>query len=415
MLISKYQDALARLNQEYILLKDEDPMPEPHSVETIENYEADLFEIKLSWDKFRMEESQYKSIPAIFNRSYDENVMSDYLAYIIDPNENGIGIQPLLSLVSNAKGTESAIDLIKRSHRKDIIVHREYCFTDNSRIDILININKQLILGIENKVNAFERSNQTIDYSNAVSEEFPNYESVLFFLTLDKKKASSDNFNAVSYEDLYNRFSELSNQLECGQRQKFLFNEFNYHIQKYFMEKSDLNLSAKTKLHNKYWEMLNDLDEAFTEDYNNLKNYLADNMLALFGDDWEINNREGYIQIYRAYWNKPNDRFIHFEIWDSAIDNLLIDGKLYAMIDVEGKNKQPYLDKFEKIFNSNKSKYISNNVLYKPSSRKNAIGYKEYEYTYWKNPDTKNNIDQIINQMYKDFSFIIPLIDKVLN
>ena len=75
-----------------------------------------------------------ETIPALFKRTYDENFISDYLAYILDPSRNGIGTEPLQALLSLAFDYDSDMDL------DNAIIDREHTFKDSSlgRIDLLI-------------------------------------------------------------------------------------------------------------------------------------------------------------------------------------------------------------------------------------------------------------------------------------
>ena len=39
------------------------------------------------------------TVPEIFNKSYDENFISKYFSYILDPKKNGIGFEPIEKII----------------------------------------------------------------------------------------------------------------------------------------------------------------------------------------------------------------------------------------------------------------------------------------------------------------------------
>jgi hypothetical protein len=108
-----------------------------------------------------------ETIPALFGRAYDENFISDYLAYILDPARNGIGSEPLQALLSVAFDPDLDVDL------DNVTILREYAFGDVNfgRIDLLIQLGDQGergVIGIENKILASEGDTQTISYATSI-------------------------------------------------------------------------------------------------------------------------------------------------------------------------------------------------------------------------------------------------------
>lgn len=148
-------------------------------------------------------ENRLNTIPRIFNKTYDENFISDFLAYILNPAYNGIGIEPLLRIVEDysLKAT-SILNSLTMAEENEIEVIREYTFGNGRRIDILIIIQDLLVIGIENKIFSGELNNQTIDYANSISDKFSECETVLLFLTPKKSIPSSNEFEPVSYKEL---------------------------------------------------------------------------------------------------------------------------------------------------------------------------------------------------------------------
>ena len=56
-----------------------------------------------------VKDTKIKTIPRIFNRTYDENFISDFLAYILDPLQNGVGLEPLIRVIEDH--TERGINI----------------------------------------------------------------------------------------------------------------------------------------------------------------------------------------------------------------------------------------------------------------------------------------------------------------
>lgn len=48
---------------------------------------------------FPEKDNMTKTIPSVFNKTYDENFLSDYIVYILDPLQNGVGLEPLIRVI----------------------------------------------------------------------------------------------------------------------------------------------------------------------------------------------------------------------------------------------------------------------------------------------------------------------------
>ncbi|MFW6016382.1 MAG: PD-(D/E)XK nuclease family protein [bacterium] len=107
--------------------------------------------------KYFPDKIQKETILSFLNKKYHENTINDYLAYVLNPNKNGIGIKPLYNLISHFDD-DLVLDNLDET---TIEVNREYSFYNGSRIDILIKINNDLVIGMENKVNSKERGERT--------------------------------------------------------------------------------------------------------------------------------------------------------------------------------------------------------------------------------------------------------------
>ena len=90
------------------------------------------------------------TIPRIFGRPYDENFISDYLAYILIRARTGSGLPPLEAFLKLCQIDTMNIPL-EHAH-----IRREYGL-DGGRIDLLIECGESLaVVGIENKIYSSE-------------------------------------------------------------------------------------------------------------------------------------------------------------------------------------------------------------------------------------------------------------------
>jgi len=79
------------------------------------------------------DEKDRDTILGIFNKRYDENYISDYLAFILDPYRNGIGTQPLNMILDYFTEEDNSL-----SKEDNIEINREFTLSNNRRIDLLI-------------------------------------------------------------------------------------------------------------------------------------------------------------------------------------------------------------------------------------------------------------------------------------
>lgn len=156
--------------------------------------------------------------------SENENIISDYLAYLLD-RENGskhnhidsVFLEILKEKIPKLAGTE--ITYIKR----------EKTIANQRRIDLLLITDKNEILIIENKVWADDQPMQLEDYYRWSLKAYPNSDTFLIYLSpwgnlpsdksitkqLLEKLISKDMFTAISYEsDILNFLSKTRNLIE---------------------------------------------------------------------------------------------------------------------------------------------------------------------------------------------------------
>jgi hypothetical protein len=290
-----------------------------------------------------------KTIPQIFNKTYDENFISDFLAYVLDPLQNGIGIEPLIKLIEDYN--KSGVNILKNLRLMDklnIKISREYTFPSGRRIDILININDELIIGIENKIFSGELDSQTEDYGNSIYNNFPECEYVLLFLTPKGVKPKSDMFFSISYKQLISKLSKAKFDYRDDIRKKIIFDEFILHVEEYMMSKKSKNISEQTRLFLEYRETIEKLDQYFKQDSIMVFEEFEGILKSIFeGTEWNFNIKQdrGWHAVYKDSWNIEG-LYIHHEFWISN-ENILTKPILHYLIEIEGKHKDLFLSLFD--------------------------------------------------------------------
>lgn len=345
-----------------------------------------------------------ETVPAIFGKSYDENFVSDYIAYAIDPERNGIGIEPLRQVLSLAGAPVDLIDF------GSISIWREYTLVNRGRIDLLIRIDDQYLLGIENKVFAAENPGQTPGYVNALEKEFPDDERFYLFLTRDGHKARSRLFTPLSYEALYNALREVPYEWHADIRKSILWEDFLTHLREYIaIGGFVVELSEKSKLYLENYELIHDLEQAYDRDVNAIFNHVVEQLqMNLPPADWKFNFRtsRGWQQYFKSAWD-VSDLSIHFEYIFS--EDLLRRENFALMFEVERREAARFQEIFKKYLPELESVYEQKAISYRPSNRRRAIAWKQY--------DIEPDLDEIASQVLtasEEFEFLIPAIDETL-
>ena len=349
--------------------------------------------------KYLSDNKQRETILSFLDKKYNENTINDYLAYVLDPNKNGIGNKPLNNLISNFN---SEID-IEYIDDTIIEVNREYTFDDGTRIDILININNELVIGMENKVNSKERKDQTFNYKEQIEKEFGE-NHILIFLTIGGQKPNSD-FNSLSYKELVENLKNVNYDFTENIRKSIYYQDLIIHLEEYIMNEEYVSISEKTKLYIKNKSLIQDLKDSLENDSKNsfdkienyIENYFDDNLEVDFGG-------RSYQQFYKETWKSFENLNVHFEYHFSPED-LLLRNKINFMIDVEKSNKEKFIDIFNTVHKDKIKNFENKNIYNCPDKRERAVAYKEYDFE-------PEKLISIIDKSLSEFEFLIDLIDK---
>ncbi|MDR7000993.1 PD-(D/E)XK nuclease family protein [Neobacillus niacini] len=360
------------------------------------------------------------SILDIFNKTYSENYISDFLAYILNPQLNGIGFEPLKKLME-AAGGEWSPDY--ESSPEEITITREFSFYDGRRIDLLIKVADSLIIGIEHKVFSHEHGEQTRDYAEKIKNLYPSHQHVFIFLTPDKREAiAKDEFQAIGYGELIVLLKDVSFDVLKDIKKSVFYQDFIAHLEEKFMKKDSLILSDKAKLYLEHAKMIEDLRNHFDKDYEmilksileRLKNLLEKNAPG----EWIINTSldRGYHQLSKKEW-KDKGLDIHFELSLSK-KKLVLAKPVEFMIDIEGPGKtqarKAFIDQLEKNHASGIKSIIEQYQL-KKSPRSRTYVSKEYDLISIEKVENHDLLQIELEGIIEEFNGFIPLIDIELN
>jgi len=360
--------------------------------------------------------SQRLTIPAVFGRTYDENFFSDYLAYILDPERNGIGIEPLQKLLSLVTEDIAEIEF------DQVDIDREYTFEDPSlgRIDFLITLGEDGengVIGIENKLYSSESKNQTIAYAKGFENDFNNCDHYLIFLSPYAHTPASRAFQNVRYEELLQVLCEIHYPVLNDIHKTVIWEDFLAHLEEYIvMSKVKLELSGKTRLYLDHRQVLIGLYDAYKNDAQKVYDFVIAAVKHSFGDGWVFNFKGHYpyqeIKQESWYFGKV---YLFYQYLFSR-DNLLINNRVPFMLGIYPKNanSKQFYEWFQPNYSSVSDLCLSRGIESFPTEYKGTqsylIAYKEYPIAI----DELTSIDQPFIQAVEEFSVFTPLIDDAI-
>jgi len=211
----------------------------------------------------------------ILNISRQELRHSDFLAFLMNPNQSGdIGrqfLQNFLSLLSK-ENSELRLDFFKMFYCNfdKIVVKREY-----ENIDILVDIvisNKKFVIVIENKVDSGEQfyddkevKGQLAKYKKIVDKEFSTHTPIFLFLSPDKHLPSESEWTSIDYNLIYSALCRINSD-KADNTIKTLIEDYKKTIRGQFEMEND------EKLREAVLEIYNANKDVFDYIYKNLPN-----------------------------------------------------------------------------------------------------------------------------------------------
>lgn len=210
-----------------------------------------------------------KSIPEIFGIQHKEVYITQWIGYLLDPNKNGLGIDPLNALLraGGFAGISEKVNL------KDIKIYTEYVFGNNRRIDIFIET-PECLIGIENKIWSDEQVDQTKDYEESLNKMTGDPEkvrSIYLYPEQNKNVHPVESFHRVTYKQLHNELKKISVK-DSVDRDQWILNEFIKYVEENLMKFQSLTPMGKL-----YAAYRSDIEKAAKE-YIDYVAYIAEQM-----------------------------------------------------------------------------------------------------------------------------------------
>lgn len=287
--------------------------------------ERDLLELREVLENLKIK--KYKtSFLDVINKIDDENIVSNWLSFILDPQNNGIGNKPVDFLLS-AVNYDSKIEL---GDFKEI--RREESTNDKKRMDLVIKYTNVWIV-IENKIRSSEHGMQTEHYFNYIEKEKSEdkivKDVVYIYLRPDWNNPDNPNIPQKKYNEEENGFrnlfySELIKWLkkieedEYIEKDKFIYlKKFIENGEKYYMGQ-ELNITNEIQTYIDYMDKITDIKSKYEDLMKIVFSKLINGLKEEFEEEYYINeSNTGYIQIAGKNWNdgKNTRKGIHYEIY----------------------------------------------------------------------------------------------------
>lgn len=370
--------------------------------------------------KYRqLEESKPRrlTIPAIFGRASDENFLSDYLAYVLDPDRNGVGIEPLQELLSLAYDNIADID------PEQVAIEREYTFKDPGlgRIDLLIQLGEDGsggVIGIENKIHSWESGNQTIAYAKGLQKDFKRADlHIYIYLTPNPDQPASKKFKRVSYADLAQALRQIRYPVLDDIHKSVIWEDFLAHLEDYIvMSTRKMELSGQTRLYLEHHHMLESLSQAYQQDAQMVYDYVTSSISRFFGDDWTFHfqGRYNFQEVDRKSWRFEKYRLFYQYFFGRS--GLLIRDRFGFMLGVYPKNPESrrFLDWFQASRPQIRELCDSRGMNAYPGKVKgtgsHVIAYKEYPLVM----EDLASFDRPFVEAAEEFSPFTPIVDDAI-
>lgn len=266
------------------------------------------------------------TIAHIFRHEEKENFISDWLAFLLNPEYTG-SMDPLGALLQLASAASSV-------NLSDVSIVRESVLEDKRRIDFIIETSTHII-GIENKIWSGLQDNQLKDYKDELAKRAKKENKKLALVLLYPQRNTYCNglkseelfgFSPVTYEDLVFEFKQVRLNIFENLRAAVLMEDFIVHMEEYIMKES-----SEAKINWDMWhfeaecrDKIVALKRALKDSRDQFDKYIADRMDAIIRgredqDQWKKYMSGTYFQLYKTSWRNG---LVHFELLKTTQDDL---------------------------------------------------------------------------------------------
>lgn len=312
---------------------------------------------------------------------------SDFLAYLLNPNQNhGLGsnfLRRLLEGILLESGTTQEIRPIDLElwDLDDIEVRREW-----QNIDIfLLDDTHKFVVIIENKIKSGESPNQLNEYLQTVRHQFWGYKVLPIFLTPDGATPSLDSYLAVSYQTVCEMLEHTINRRKStlGSEVFTVIQHYTQMLRRYIMDESEISELCRS-IYRKHQRALDLIYEYRPDLQGIIRDYLVD--LINHNPDFKIiRNIKSEIRFIPVQWeiqglksgieSPDSDRllFWYFQIRPNGLSIRLLIGPgqkdlRQKLLDMALINHPPF-----------KSSYKNLNQMWNNIYATTILGAKDYE------------------------------------
>jgi len=307
-----------------------------------------------------------ESIAKIFEVESKENIISNWLSFLLEPNrfKDDAPLKALLGLFLKANQFEE-------TDADTVIVSREYTLLNRRRVDLLIETD-DLIIGIENKIFSSIHNDQLNDYYDKLRIQHEKNDRDRKIMTILLAPSWSDDVIqseiekneqiVVTYEKLANAFAEIP-QKNIEYRNYFILNEFVKYVNDYIREgamelnnewavfnsKHSAELTEIVKNGEQQLEILSNKIEKTLNDVGNKIFTSSEQQVENFHVYKKVSSKAFYFQLFHAGWENYK---IHYEIGagDYESRGFILPTKLHLLIDVEDKETRTMMNSNPDVF-----------------------------------------------------------------
>lgn len=314
----------------------------------------------------------FQRLNSYYNRTTIFNILnierrelshSAFLKWLFDINgSHNLNDEPLKKLlrhITNAGGNKKITDNIANAFLigdytiKDFNIETEKSVVgceNKGRIDIFANfgifkkkdesnknteekeLKENIVLVIENKIDASESNNQTMIYSEWVKEQYKGYIPILIFLNPNGEDCSSNEFITISYQDILEYVIEPLLNMETNDDTKIILEDYIVNLGQpkkqvdgdeedndleTILAVSKKNKETFSKLLGKYEKLLNASLVAKYNGNNLLQNIFGDELSSIKND---IKEKD---KLLSSFWDSNNKLLrMMFLYGDESDENL---------------------------------------------------------------------------------------------
>lgn len=197
-------------------------------------FENRLLKFLLAFPKLSEEDYSYINVTG---KDYDENLISNHLAFFMDMNKpHGFG-SLLVDALMQLLGGEYPV--------QETLITREYYTNAGKRIDLVLELDQDIVIAVENKIHA-GLYNPLDEYYNTLKTKFPDRKLYCCVLAPTPKECPEP-WISITYKELWERTRKLLGLRLRSNNLKWLANLLSLIEHTEAMTESDITFTPQEK------------------------------------------------------------------------------------------------------------------------------------------------------------------------